>query len=125
MSKAAELVLTWLGYFAAAVALLFLVAASGFDLLRELDRWREERMSKKSKRLSVKIGQPIEVEYDLVSPAQAALPDIELRRVLAYNGAVCIDVLPLLRECAGGTVKRLVDRCAEAENIAAIPFAGG
>lgn len=122
MSEAVRFILTWLGYFAAAMALLFLIAASGFDFLREMDRWREERMSKRSKRLSVKLGQPIEVEYDLLPPVQAALPDIELRRVLAYNGTVCIDVLPLLRECAGGTVKRLTDRCAEAEHIPAIPY---
>ncbi|HXK36968.1 MAG TPA: hypothetical protein VJ553_05305 [Candidatus Paceibacterota bacterium] len=45
MSKAAEFILTWLGYFAGALFLVFLIAATAYGLLRAYDRRKEENRS--------------------------------------------------------------------------------
>lgn len=113
MSEAARLVLTWLGYFMIAMLAVFAIGASSLTLMGG-----RQGMAK-VKRLSVKLGQRLEVEYELL-PATKEIPaDVEISRVLAYQGAVAVDVLPLLRLCAEDTVKSLTDRCAEAEILRA------
>ncbi|HXK36404.1 MAG TPA: hypothetical protein VJ553_02385 [Candidatus Paceibacterota bacterium] len=122
MSKAAEFVLTWLGYFAGALFLVFLIAATAYGLLRAYDRRKEEKVQKR-KRLSVKLGQQLEVEYSLAPETKEFAADVEVDRVLAYNGAVCVDIAPMLRANVPSFVENLAERCRKAEGLApAIPF---
>jgi hypothetical protein len=121
MSKAAELVLTWLGYFVGAMFLLFLIAASCYDLLRVFDKRKEEKVKSKKKRANVTIGQQLEIEYSVDG---ASLPDIEVERIFAYSGAVRVEITAMLRTDYGrDLLKTIEDRCYRAEGIAKpIPF---
>lgn len=123
MSAGTSLVLTLLFYFLLALLVVFLIASCIYSVFRQYDKWRRRQtMAKKVKRVCVKLGQRLEVEYMLL-PATKGIPaDVELLRVLAFQGAVCIDVMPLLHECAEDTLKSLTDRCAEAESLRAITY---
>jgi hypothetical protein len=123
VSEAVKIVLTCLGYFAGAMFLLFLIAATCYGLLRTHDRWKEARVAKCVKRLGVKLGQRLEVEYTKTSETARYASGIEVARVFAYSGAVKVDVTPLLREEAGALLGKLADRCREAEGLdPAIPY---
>ncbi len=123
MSKGLELVLTVLGYFAGAMFLLFLIAASGYGVLREFDRWKAEKMAQKRKRIGLKLGQPIEVEFALTPESARHAADIEVTRVFAYNGAVRVDVTQLLKVTAPKTLENIADQCRAAEGLAQnIPY---
>jgi hypothetical protein len=123
VSAGTSLVLTLLFYFLLALLVVFLIASCIYSVFRQYDKWRRRQtMAKKVKRVCVKLGQRLEVEYMLL-PATKGIPaDVELLRVLAFQGAVCIDVMPLLHECAEDTLKSLTDRCAEAESLRAITY---
>jgi hypothetical protein len=54
-------------------------------------------MARQVKRLSVQIGQQLEIEYQLVPETKQYAPDVEVERVFAYNGAVRVEVTPMLR----------------------------
>lgn len=116
------LVLTFISYFVIAMFVVFLIAASGYGLLREFDRWKEEKMSGK-KRLGVVLGQPLEVEYTTTPETEKYAAGVEVTRVFAYTGAVRVDVTPLLNEMGDGLMKKITDRCLEAEGISpGIPY---
>jgi hypothetical protein len=123
VSAVTALVLTLLFYFLLAMTIVALIASSIYGVFMRHDKRRRiQTMAKRTKRLCVKLGQRLEVEYMLL-PATKGIPaDVELLRVLAFQGAVCIDVMPLLHECAEDTLKSLTDRCAEAESLRAIRY---
>jgi hypothetical protein len=123
MRPEVELIVTWLGCFAGALFLLFLIAASVYGLFEAFARWKEEKVANQRKRLSVKIGQQLEVEYMRIPETARYASDVEVSRVFAYNGAVRVDVTPLLREEAEVLLGKLADRCREAEGLdPAIPY---
>jgi hypothetical protein len=76
-------------------------------------------MSKRSgvKRLSLSLGQRLEVEYSLTPETKEIAADVEVDRVLAYNGAVCVDIAPMLRANVPSLLDELADRCRQAENL--------
>jgi hypothetical protein len=116
MSKALELVLTLLVYFVGAMFLLFLIAASVFGCFLKRDRGKEGKVQKR-KRLSVKLGQQLEVEYQLVPETAQYAAGVEVSRVFAYNGAVCVDIAPMLRSNVPSLIEDLAERCRKAEDL--------
>ncbi len=96
--------------------LLLLTAAIAWGCRRETKRWKEEGVAKvRVRRLSLSMGQPVEVEYQLVPESKEFAAGVEINRVLAYNGAVAVDVAPLLREHVPSLMEEFVDRCHAAE----------
>jgi hypothetical protein len=80
-------------------------------------------MARQVKRLSVQIGQQLEIEYQLVPETKQYAPDVEVERVFAYNGAVRVEVTPMLRANVPSLLEDLADRCRKAEGLGqGIPF---
>lgn len=82
---------------------------------------KEMRMVQKKKRFMVTIGQPLEIEYEMDG---SEIPDVEIKRIFAYTGAVRVDISALLRtnDCRE-LLKKIEARCYQAEGIAEpIPF---
>jgi hypothetical protein len=122
MSEGLKLVLTWLGYFAGAMFIVFLIAATVFGIFQKHGRGKEKNVAKQ-KRLSMKLGQQLEVEYAIVPEDKDFASGITIHRVFAYNGAVRVDVTPLLLEHADDLLEKITNRCLEAEGLAnSIPF---
>ncbi len=102
--------------------LLLLVAATVRGCRRETGRWKEEGVAK-AKRVSVTLGQPLEIEYRLVPESREFAAGVEINRVYAYSGAVRVDVTPLLRDQVPSLMDDLTNRCRQAEGqLAGIPF---
>ena len=77
----------------------------------------------KTKRLSMKLGQRIEVEYAVTPETARYAAHVEVKRVYAYSGAVRVEVTPLLGCEAPTLMEKITDNCRIAEGIAiGIPF---
>lgn len=123
MSKALELVVTIVGYGVAIVFPAFLIAASGYGLLLAYEGRKEEK-AMKPKRINMDLGQRIEVEYAVIPETEKFSADVEVKRVYAYNGAVRVEVTPLLKNNEVPKLReKILEQCREAEGIAQpIPF---
>ncbi len=121
MSRGVEVVVRIAASIVASGLLLLLVVATVWGLRREMRRWKEEGVAR-VKRVSVTVGQPLEVEYRLMPESAEFAGDVEISRVYAYSGAVRVEVTPLLRDRAPVLLGDLTNRCREAEGFAVIPF---
>lgn len=76
------------------------------------------------KRINMDLGQRIEVEYAVIPETEKFSADVEVKRVYAYNGAVRVEVTPLLKNNEVPKLReKILEQCREAEGIAQpIPF---
>ena len=122
MSEVLELVLTWIGLFAVSMFLLFLIEASVFGCFRKRDRRKEGKVQKR-KRLSVQIGQQLEVEYSILPETSQYAADAKVERIFAYSGAVRVDVTKMVHCMTATTFEKITELCRKAEGLTpAIPF---
>jgi group I intron endonuclease len=98
------------------------ISRSAYGCFCKRDRWKEEKVAKQ-KRLSMNLGQRLEVEYAVIPETEKFSADVEVKRVYAYSGAVRVEVTPLLRHNSPDMMIKISDQCLKAEGLSAgIPF---